>query len=303
MNSDRQGLDEQAISILRELTGSSDVGLVVIDDEERSITWASPAAEQLIGYPLPAGRPFNVSLRRPSTVRGADDLALSLVPSPGRLADRPVHLVVLQDVTAYRERIKSLSHAAATDPLTNLLHKRGLRDVIDADRARLSNGAVLFIDLNGFKSVNDTHGHEVGDAVLVAVSLRLANAARSSDLVARWGGDEFVVVTDSYAAAQRLSQRITDSLATPIAVDKLRIDAKAAIGIAYADEVRDTDAEPSLVPEPVDLDDLVRLADRNMYLRKAEEKRDSAVKRHLHTVDLRDPAVDLTTIGRAPRSG
>jgi diguanylate cyclase (GGDEF)-like protein len=113
---------------------------------------------------------------------------------------------------------RSLMRAASLDPLTGLVDRRGAVAAIEnaARRPPGNQVALLLIDLDGFKDVNDTRGHLAGDGVLQEVSAALRTAARSDDVVARWGGDEFVVVAElgpirASALADRLRDKIRES--------------------------------------------------------------------------------------------
>ena len=115
---------------------------------------------------------------------------------------------------------------------------------------------MLFLDLDHFKGVNDTHGHQVGDRVLVEVAGRLEQAVRTTDTVARLGGDEFAVICEDSGveAALVVARRILDAFAVPVAVDDREHEVGLSIGIALAPEY------------PFDV--VVRRADEAMYLAK-----------------------------------
>ena len=130
----------------------------------------------------------------------------------------------LEDVTEHKELELSLTHDAIHDPLTGLLNRAGLRGHVDlAWAARRGNApmAILFGDLDGFKRVNDTLGHDAGDEVLVHVAQRLSAAVRAGDVVARWGGDEFVILCPSVESSQhatRIADRIRRTLEAPFRI-------------------------------------------------------------------------------------
>ncbi|MEP7113060.1 MAG: sensor domain-containing diguanylate cyclase [Ilumatobacteraceae bacterium] len=167
----------------------------------------------------------------------------------------PQHTVIAQtlaDVTAaylVMARARDDARAAADcfkqlslhDPLTGLPNRRLLEDRIQhaAQHARRSRTAVavLFADLDEFKQVNDAHGHGVGDELLVAVTQRLSKLLRSSDTLARAGGDEFVFLCEDLSKpedADLITERIADALAIPIQVGGLELSISASVGIAYA---------------------------------------------------------------------
>jgi diguanylate cyclase (GGDEF)-like protein len=140
---------------------------------------------------------------------------------------------------AERKKAQLREHELATrDPLTGLLNRRSLLEqldhaVVNAARRR-EQFALLFLDLNKFKPINDALGHEVGDELLRQVAARLQDAVRGSDLVARLGGDEFVVLVEalsSSAMAARVAAKIAQSLAKPYQVGEHEVKTSASIGI------------------------------------------------------------------------
>jgi len=157
-----------------------------------------------------------------------------------------------------------LERQALHDPLTRLPNRLLLMDRARQALARVhrSQGAVaiLFIDLDKFKAVNDNLGHEVGDRLLIAVSERLAELMRDSDTVARLGGDEFVILAEdveSEAEALALGERVLESLVDPISVGSRELSLLASVGISLS---RDPDRDP---------ESMVREADLAMYRAKA----------------------------------
>lgn len=152
------------------------------------------------------------------------------------------HLMVqLQDITAQRRATEQLERAALTDPLTGLpnrtvLEERLTRALTAARRTKTLVG-VLFVDLDNFKQVNDTYGHDVGDTVLREVGIRLAGAVRHTDTVVRLGGDEFVVVREDLTDSDQmhdLAGRLIEVLAKPIGRQNDTLVVTASIGLAAA---------------------------------------------------------------------
>ncbi|MEJ5914754.1 diguanylate cyclase domain-containing protein [Pseudokineococcus sp. 1T1Z-3] len=142
---------------------------------------------------------------------------------------------------SYLARIERLAY---TDPLTGLANRRSVEERIEVALADAERGghvlALLFCDLDGFKAVNDAHGHAVGDDLLVAVASRLRERVRRTDLVARMGGDEFLVALpglDQQTAAQdasRLATALAADLLRPVVIGGVEVVAGASIGIALA---------------------------------------------------------------------
>ena len=144
----------------------------------------------------------------------------------------------LEDITDRKQRELTLTHDALHDQLTGLLNRSGLRQHVDLawrDRTSSAPMAILFGDLDGFKHVNDTLGHDAGDEVLFHVAQRLRTAVRACDVVARWGGDEFVVLCPSVqcaADATHIANRVRVALEAPFRVGPGIAEIGISIGIA-----------------------------------------------------------------------
>ncbi|MBK5331064.1 MAG: diguanylate cyclase [Ilumatobacteraceae bacterium] len=174
-----------------------------------------------------------------------------------------------RDVTELRRLQQSLNDLALRDPLTGLANRRLLKELLDTDLARTQrNGsplAVAYLDLDDFKIVNDSHGHEAGDIVLCETARRLLAVVRGADIVARLGGDEFVIAYEPKdPSADNLIQRLEKVLSEPILV---RIDTsvkcRASIGVA---DTRTTGYDAGA---------LVAAADAAMYRVKRAHHRES----------------------------
>ena len=128
-----------------------------------------------------------------------------------------------------------LSYRAAHDPLTGLPNRRRFVERLDGALGRVNRGplAVLFVDLDDFKTVNDSLGHAAGDALLVAVAGRLQNVLRADDLAARLGGDEFGIILDGQdpQAAERVADRLLAALDVPVEIEGRDLLPRASIGI------------------------------------------------------------------------
>jgi len=176
---------------------------------------------------------------------------------------------IARDVTERRRMEEQLVHMAHYDALTELPNRMlfvdRLRAALSERRARTSKVALLYIDLDSFKMVNDTFGHHLGDVLLQKVSNRLRDAAKKGDTVARLGGDEFAVIqifasNEGRGASMELAERIVSALSLPYEIEGHHVIAGATIGIAIAPEDGD------------DPDTLLRDADLALYQAKAEKK-------------------------------
>jgi diguanylate cyclase (GGDEF)-like protein/PAS domain S-box-containing protein len=181
------------------------------------------------------------------------------------------------DITMEKEALRQLEEEkrqaawkAIHDPLTGLYNRAYLREIFTSLlRQAARQGWVvdlMFIDLDNFKEINDVHGHNVGDRILRQFATRLRRLLRRSDVIARFGGDEFVVATQLEShdrqqmvdRARMLAQKILDALEAPFEVDGEIFRLGASIGIVLVDE--------SL--QQTDIDTLIRYADTSMYLAK-----------------------------------
>jgi diguanylate cyclase (GGDEF)-like protein len=174
----------------------------------------------------------------------------------------------LRNVTSERTLQRDLAHRATHDPLTGLanveLFGRELRSAVHhgQDRRRSAGRAALFVDLDDFKAINDTYGHEIGDRVLVETARRIEACLRPEDLAARIGGDEFAVLLRDVpdgATAGGIAQRIVDALAGDQTAETTIATSQASVGVAY-------------VSGPIDPDVLLRQADAALYEAKAHGK-------------------------------
>ncbi|MGK5684489.1 diguanylate cyclase domain-containing protein [Actinoplanes sp. URMC 104] len=175
-------------------------------------------------------------------------------------------LILVRFVLVLREqdRIRAaLAHQVEHDPLTGLANRSALLSRLDAALAHRRDGygpVVLYLDLNGFKQVNDRHGHAAGDAVLVEFARRLTGCLRPGDLAARLGGDEFVVLATDVADeadARALADRMRDLAAAPV----VRGDEQYRIGVSVGLAAAGATAEART-------DDLLVAADHAMYAEK-----------------------------------
>jgi diguanylate cyclase (GGDEF)-like protein/PAS domain S-box-containing protein len=181
--------------------------------------------------------------------------------------------VIARDISDRKRLEDELAHQALHDSLTGLpnrvlFHDRlrqSLHRARRMDRAGAATGrhAVLFVDLDDFKLINDTLGHRIGDELLVAVAGRLRDAVRAVDTAARLGGDEFTILLEdvsSEADAEHAADRVLDELRRPFDLEGHQVVVSASIGIAFGDAGAD------------DPDDLLRYADTALYEAKGQGK-------------------------------
>ena len=279
-------------SLFRSLTESSPVGIARLA-LDHSIAYANPAFTRIAGADeapahlldmvdpddrervaraLQAGGGDTAAAALQCRVRGTDEprwvtlrFARVLDDELGPIANTvTVELVTGLVDEAGHNSTADLAYLATHDSLTGLPNRSLLHDHIEMAQARSERDggpiAVLFIDLDRFKDVNDTHGHDAGDELLREIATRVANVLRPSDTVARLGGDEFVVLCediDGEADATTIASRIRESILTdPPWVNNSPTDVSMSVGIAISDSSADT------------ADDLLRQADAAMYRAK-----------------------------------
>ncbi|HDP89695.1 MAG TPA: sensor domain-containing diguanylate cyclase [Thioalkalivibrio sp.] len=267
-------------------------------DLERRTTYVSPSVERLCGFRPEEliGQPLSAMLT-PDSLRVAEEV-LAHVHRRGELpanqfrielvckngstvwADVTVtslrddegevqgFIGITRDITEQREAEQRLTHMAHHDPLTDLPNRALFFDRLNMAMARAQRDelplALLYVDLDGFKAINDDHGHQAGDAVLCKVAWRLRQSVREMDTVARIGGDEFAVIITgvrSPEVAFQIADKVLGELAQPLPVrDAHDISLGASIGVAfYPADARSCD-------------ELLRKADQAMYRVKREGK-------------------------------
>ncbi|NSL53643.1 putative bifunctional diguanylate cyclase/phosphodiesterase [Uliginosibacterium aquaticum] len=199
-------------------------------------------------------------------VRNGQRLPVELISSPCSIRGQTSVLTQIIDISQRKQQEQALWQAANFDPVSGLLNRLALHHHLDK-ALKLSGQSssacsVLLIDLDHFRRINDTLGHSVGDELLRLVGQRLRKLAGSEDILARFGGDEFVIVssqldlTAAQEAASRLAQRILDDLRDPFELPPFRVAMSASIGIALS---------PGHGTDP---ENLLRAADSAMYAAK-----------------------------------
>jgi diguanylate cyclase (GGDEF)-like protein/PAS domain S-box-containing protein len=247
---------------LHEIFGTEPVG--TIEGQLKSVVAADrPALEEAIARVLRHGSPVDleVALRMPSSEEpGYCTIGLrSLTHEDGSVSGAIACVADVTDSTRMREELR---HRATTDELTGCCNRAAILRALQANIAsgqRRAERAVLFMDLDGFKQVNDEHGHAAGDQLLRRVAERLRAAVREQDLVGRIGGDEFLVLCPQiggHEPAVALAQRIADVLRRDVALSAG--GRQASIGVAWSSG------------EAIDAEALIARADRAMYESKRE---------------------------------
>ena len=166
------------------------------------------------------------------------------------------------DITDDRVKELQMESIALCDPLTGVLNRRGFEKRASgllSESADDATGALLFVDLNDFKKINDQCGHEIGDQLLKIAAERLRSSLRSCDIIGRPGGDEFVALVPDVTGevAEKLATRLTNALEQRYLIGEETLDCAAAIGLALYPEHAST------------LTGLLRAADQAMYRAKA----------------------------------
>lgn len=249
---------------IRGILDSVNEGIVTVS-EEGLIETFNPAAERIFGYAkdeivgqhlnrlipewkpiLPDNQPskgYGDIVGEPSEMEGmrknGTKFPLEYKASNVNIASRRICIASVRDITARKEAEQRIVFLASHDALTglpnrNLLQDRLQQTICQALRSH-KKSAVLFIDLDNFKTINDTLGHDVGDGLLITVAERLVACLRSEDTVARQGGDEFVVVLHAIANEQDAgiaAQKLLDALKAPYLINAHELHISASIGIA-----------------------------------------------------------------------
>lgn len=277
---------------LRAIFDSVDEGIVTINSAG-VIESFNPAMERIFGYQAGEVIGRNISMLMPEPVRSAHDgyvqsylntrqariigvgrevetlrkdgttIPVEIRVSEIRLDSGQLFIGTLRDISARKQAEEKIVHLATHDPLTDLPNRTLLNDRLEQAIAKAGrrNGkvAVLYLDLDDFKMINDTRGHDCGDQLLVEVTRRITGALRKEDTVARQGGDEFIVALpdiDDLTDVREVAQKLLDVLAAPYLIRGQQLNTTASIGI-------------SLYPENgTDAGMLIRRSDSAMYCAK-----------------------------------
>ncbi len=248
----------------RALAGAeaAELATEAVDLMRRSLPIVGAEVRLAGGAALASGGPVpDDAMRLP--IGTGDEL---VVATERDLADGEISLVhavanILLTALARLRDEERMRHEAVHDPLTGLANRTLLRDRLEhalqrSERDGAATG-VLFVDLDGFKAVNDRHGHATGDAALVELGMRLRTAVRPGDTIARIGGDEFVAVCEEVdeTSALAIGRRILEAIQRPFVAGELPLSVSASVGIALGH---------------ADADALLAQADAAVYRAKAE---------------------------------
>jgi diguanylate cyclase (GGDEF)-like protein/PAS domain S-box-containing protein len=271
--------------------------LITVLDASGLVVYQSPSIERVLGYspdelvgtsfirllqPGEEGRlPHVLADPAAHAAAGTEALECSLRHKDGEvrqfevlytdlLDDENVHGVVLnsRDVSERKVFEEQLAHQAFHDPVTNLANRalfvERVRHAVPRARREGSRLAVIFMDLDDFKTINDSLGHAAGDAVLLEIAKRLDGNIRPSDTAARFGGDEFAVLLEDVGSAQDAAdtaERVLESLAVPLRLEGKELFVRCSLGISIAEGESAAGA-----------DELIRNADAAMYIAKRDGK-------------------------------
>lgn len=225
--------------------------------------------------------------RRKNGLIIAEWLTISAVTAPNGSITH--YIGTFSDITENKDAVAEIHRLAYYDPLTHLPNRRLLQDRLGQGLAATArnklHGAILFLDLDNFKTLNDTRGHEAGDELLIEVARRLCASVRENDIVGRLGGDEFVVLLEGLSTeveaavmlTKRVGEKVLDALARPYNFDGYEHHCTASIGIRLYRE-RET------------VEELLRHADLAMY---------QAKKAGRNTLCFFDPGMQAKVIARA----
>lgn len=296
LGSANRALHEKSLYLDSILRSSIDVGIVATDNNYR-VTYYNPAAENMCG--LASHKVLGRSLLEIHAAQGLGldkfGEVMDIVRSCGAhvfeihsrsggriLAARAScildedkqsvgFVLTMNDVTERRKYEETIKHLAYHDPLTGLPNRMLFNDRLQMELAKAKREGrkvgLLSLDLDLFKEINDSLGHQAGDILLQSLAVRLSKLLRASDTLARMGGDEFLVIVPGINApedASRLAKRMACAVEKPFRIENRDVSVTASLGLAIYPE------------HGTDMDELLRMADMAMY--KAKNSRTEKIK-------------------------
>ncbi|HVS76852.1 MAG TPA: EAL domain-containing protein [Steroidobacteraceae bacterium] len=267
----RRGRGAGARNALEAAFTQSPHGMLLVDAASLDIVDANPALQRSLGYPIEELRRMPLERIFCDQAGSSEALLAQLRQEPARLlietgqrchsgrflhveisgyrldlGRRSLYSLTTRDITMRRrveaqllEKQQHLDHLAHHDQLTGLPNRlflaAHLPGAIEEARRSGSMLAVLFLDLDRFKHINDSRGHETGDKLLKVVAQRIRNSTRTEDIVVRMGGDEFIVVLKAVSGAEQINEtasRVTEALAAPVLIDGRPLVTTASIGVS-----------------------------------------------------------------------
>lgn len=287
---------------------------VIVVDREGGILYANPAAAKLFGRSIDelVGSDFGHPMvdKEASEIELVGQRVAEIRVQSVSWSGQPATLVNLRDVTERKRVAEELQYLAQHDPLTGLFTRARFTDEVDIAVARAARQrkriALYFIDLDGFKAINDDYGHAAGDVVLSEVAGRLRGLSRASDICGRLGGDEFVLLAEDVdeGSEGRLAERILQQFSIPVEFSGIALRVTASIGIAA---IRDASTQQLLKAADAAMYQAKRggrnqyrfysktLNDREQRAKALEGELAGAVSRGEMRV-LLQPQMDLTTL-------
>ncbi|MCH9814199.1 MAG: EAL domain-containing protein [Epsilonproteobacteria bacterium] len=284
---------DDALDSFEALTNATIEGLIILDEDKRCI-FVNAVAPKLFGYSAEEmiGKPATYFVAKESQAlvksyiqkRDKDPYESLLIRKDGSkfpallrgkdimLGGKKVRISAVMDISTMKEKEQEISKLAYYDPLTALPNRTMLVDrlnqLIHKSIRDLSYGALMFIDLDNFKTINDTKGHLVGDLILKECAKRISQIIRKYDFVARLGGDEFVILVDTQtpdkgiaiSKVKSIASKVLERLRIPFIINQSDFRMSASIGIMM------------FVDEEYSIDDLMRYADSAMYHSKERER-------------------------------
>lgn len=278
----KEKMAKQALSESQEryrLIANNTQDLIQMLDRDGTITYASPSHEIVLGigpfrmiggslyeyvyaedqeevkrllqYSIQKRQSERIEYRMISSKGNSVWMEASVKPVLDEGGEVSKVIFTARDITKRKEAEQSLKEMAYTDYLTGLTNRRVFEEFLHKAIARVKRSdhykfGIMYLDGNGFKKINDTHGHDIGDELLISLSKRLLSIIREEDLVSRIGGDEFAILLpdiESHEQLEKIANRVIDTMKKPLEVGGQQIHFGFSIGVAMAPDDAETEAE------------------------------------------------------------